>query len=80
MSFVHDRDQYVRKLSRIQGTGFQTYGSGAYGHLFVPVTSIEGYNHALVITYSCSKHRWQYDIETKDEVLGMSKRWMAETA
>ncbi len=44
------------------------------------VTSMEGYNHALIITYSCSKHRWQYGVKTKDEVLGMLKRWMAKTA
>jgi len=44
------------------------------------VTSIEGYNHALIITDSCSEHRWQYGMKTKDEVLSMSKRWVAETA
>ena len=44
------------------------------------VTSIEGYNHALIITDSCSEHRWQYGMKTKDEVLAMSKRWVAETA
>ncbi len=49
-------------------------GSGAYG------TSIEGFNHALIITDSCSEHLLQYSMKTKDEVLGMSKRWMAETA
>ena len=44
------------------------------------VTSIEGYNHALVISDSCSEHRWQYGMKTMDEVLAMSKRWVAETA
>ena len=44
------------------------------------VTSIEGYNHALIITDSCSEHCWQYGMKTKDEVLAMSKRWVAETA
>ena len=44
------------------------------------VTSIEGYDHALIITDSCSEHRWQYGMKTKDEVLGMQKRWMAEAA
>ena len=43
-------------------------------------TSIEGSNHALFITDSCSKHRWQYGMKTRDEVMEMSKRWMAETA
>ena len=44
------------------------------------MTSIEGYNHALpvIITDSCSEHRWQYGMKTRDEVLAMSKRWMAE--
>jgi hypothetical protein len=41
---------------------------------------MEGYNHALIITDSCSKHSWQYGMKSKDEVLGMSKRWIAETA
>ncbi len=41
------------------------------------VTSIEGYNHALIIAYSCSYHRWQHGMKTNDEVFGMSKRWMA---
>jgi hypothetical protein len=44
------------------------------------VTSLEGYNHALIITDSCSEHRLQNGMKTKDEVLGMSKRWIAETA
>ena len=44
------------------------------------VTSIEGYNHAPIITDICSEHRWQYGMKTKDEVLEMSKRWVAETA
>ncbi len=44
------------------------------------VTSIEGYNHAWIITDGCSEHRWQYGMKAKDVVLGMSKRWMAKTA
>ena len=44
------------------------------------VTLIEGYNHALIITDSSSKYRWQYGMKTKDEVLAMPKRWAAETA
>ena len=43
---------------------------------------MEGYNHALIITDSCSEHRWQYGMKAKDEleVLAMSMRWVAETA
>ena len=46
------------------------------------VTSIEEYNHALIITDSdsCLEYRWQYGMKTKDEVFAMSKRWVAETA
>ena len=38
------------------------------------VTSIEGYNHALIITDSCSENSWQYGMKTKDEVLVISER------
>ena len=37
------------------------------------VTSIEGYNHDLIITDSCSEHRWQYGMKTKDEVFARSR-------
>ena len=33
------------------------------------VTSIEGYNYALLFTDSFSEYRWQYGLKTKDEVL-----------
>ena len=41
------------------------------------VSLIEGYNYALIITDSCSEHRWQYRMKTRDEVLAISKRWVA---
>ena len=43
------------------------------------VTSIEGYNYALLFT---DEYRWQYGLKTnlKDEVLQVSKRWFAEIA
>ncbi len=44
------------------------------------VTLIKGYNHAQIITDSCSEHRWQYGTKSRDAVLAMSKRWMAKTA
>ena len=44
------------------------------------VISVEGCNYALVISDSFSEHRWQYGMKTRDEVLAMSKRWVAETA
>ncbi len=44
------------------------------------VTSIEGYNHALIITDSCSEHCWQFGMKSKNEVLAMSKKWNAESA
>ena len=42
------------------------------------VTSIEGYNHAVVYTDSHGEYRWQYGLKTKDEVLQASKRWFTE--
>ena len=44
------------------------------------VTSIEGYNHAVVFTDSHSEYGWQYGLKTKDEVLPASKQWFAEIA
>jgi hypothetical protein len=44
------------------------------------VTSIEGYNHAVIFTDSHSEYRWQYCLKTKDKVLPASKRWFAEIA
>ena len=44
------------------------------------VTSIEGYNYAVLFTDSYSEYRWQYGLKTKDEVLQASKRWFAEIA
>jgi hypothetical protein len=44
------------------------------------ITSIEGYNHAVVFTDSHGEYRWQYGMKTKDETLAVSKRWFAEIA
>ena len=44
------------------------------------VTSIEGYNYAVLFTDSYSEYRWQYCLKTKDEVLQASKPWYAEIA
>ena len=44
------------------------------------VPSIEGYNHALIWTDSHGGLRWQYGMKTKDETLGMAKRWFTEIA
>ncbi len=44
------------------------------------ITSIEGYNHAIIFTDSNSGMRWQYEMKTKDETLDMAKRWFAEIA
>ena len=44
------------------------------------VTSIEGYNHALVFTDSNSSFRWEYGMKTKNETFSVSKRWFAEIA
>ncbi len=44
------------------------------------MTSIEGYNYAVLFTDSYSEYRWQYGLKTKDGVLQASKRWFAEIA
>ena len=44
------------------------------------VPSIEGYNHALIWTDSHGDLRWQYGVKTKDDTLGMAKRWFTEIA
>ena len=44
------------------------------------ITSIEGYNHALVFTDSHSSYRWEYGMKTKSETFSVCKRWFAETA
>jgi hypothetical protein len=41
------------------------------------ITSIEGYNHAIIFTDSNSGMRWQYGMKTKDETLDMAKRWFS---
>jgi hypothetical protein len=42
------------------------------------ITSIEGYNHAIIFTDSNSGMRWQYGMKTKNETIDMAKRWFAE--
>ena len=76
MTVLNDLEEYIRTLSWIQGTRSSINGTCAYAL----VTSIKGYIHALIIADSCSEHRLQYGMKTKDEVLAMSKRWIAETA
>ncbi len=75
MSVLHDWQEHIRNLFGIQGTRSSTNDIGAYGCFFV----IGDYNHALIIAYSCSEHCWQNGMKAKDEVLAMSKRWIAET-
>jgi hypothetical protein len=44
------------------------------------ITSIEGYNHAVIITDSYGEYRWQYGMRTKDDILRVCKRCFAEIA
>ncbi len=44
------------------------------------ITSIEGYNHSIILTDSNSGMRRQYGMKAIDATLDMSKRWFAETA
>ena len=74
---MHDRKEHIRNYP---GSKEPDPRSMALVHMDVyssSVTSIEGYNHALIITDSCCEHHWQYGMKTKDEVLAMSKRWVA---
>ena len=42
------------------------------------VTSIEGYDYALVITDDASMYRWAYGLKTKDEANPMVRRWISD--
>ena len=42
------------------------------------VTSIEGYDHALVITDDASMYRWVYGLKTKDEANTSVRRWIGD--
>ena len=44
------------------------------------VTSIEGYDYALVITDDASMYRWAYGLKTKDEANPMVRRWISDIA
>lgn len=44
------------------------------------VTSLEGYDYALVITDDASMYRWVYGLKTKDEANAMVRRWIADIA
>ena len=44
------------------------------------LTSIEGYNHAVIFSDSFGEYRWQYGMKTKDDILGVAKRWFVEIA
>ena len=44
------------------------------------ITSVEGYNVALIITDDASMFRWVYGFKTKDEANAMVRRWIADIA
>ena len=44
------------------------------------VTSIEGYDYALVITDDASMYRWAYGLKTRDEANAMVRRWISDIA
>jgi len=44
------------------------------------ITSVEGYNFALIITDDASMYRWVYGLKTKDEANAMVRRWIADIA
>ena len=42
------------------------------------VTSIEGYDYALVITDDASMYRWVYGLKTKDEANSAVRKWISD--
>ena len=42
------------------------------------ITSIEGYDYALIITDDASMYRWAYGLKTKDEANAMVRKWIAD--
>jgi hypothetical protein len=44
------------------------------------ITSIEGYNYALIITDDASMYRWAYWLKTKNEANSMVQKWIADIA
>ena len=42
------------------------------------VTSLEGYNHAIVITDDATMFRWVYGLKTKDEANAMIRKWVSD--
>ena len=42
------------------------------------IVSIEGYNYAALIVDDCTGYRWLYGMKTRDQVVDVAKRWMAE--
>jgi hypothetical protein len=43
------------------------------------ITSIEGYDYALIITDDASMYRWAYGLKTKTEANAMVRKWIADT-
>ena len=44
------------------------------------ITSIEGYNYAALFADDNTGYRWLYGMKTRDEIVDVAKRWMAEIA
>jgi hypothetical protein len=45
------------------------------------ITSIEGYHYAALFVDDCSDctgFQWLYSMKTRDQVVDLAKRWMAE--
>jgi hypothetical protein len=42
------------------------------------ITSIEGYNYAALFVDDCTGFLWLYGMKTRDQVVDVAKRWMAE--
>ena len=42
------------------------------------IVSIEGYNYVALIVDDCTGYRWLYGMKTRDQVVDVAKRWMAE--
>jgi hypothetical protein len=44
----------------------------------VLVTSLEGHNHAIVITDDATMFRWVYGLKTKDDANAMIRKWVSD--
>ena len=78
MSIMHDWEEHPLELpERLEPASrpLERVNKDIY---LSSITSIEGYNHAVIFCDSYGEYKWQYGMKTKDDVLGVCKIWFAE--